>query len=129
MVHLQTKHVTGSPTPDTIPAIYELEVIIDRPRQTLFCPHPYCLFLVKEVASTRTLARHFHKKHPEHDLVIKYKCDQCGIVVDANDRSSHIRGHLDYANRPNDSTLDYGDISLLAEDDLLIWIHRNPPRL
>ena len=117
MVHLQTKHAASSPTVDTVPTIHELEVIIGQPRQTLFCPHPYYLFLVKEVASTRTLARHFLKKHPDHDLAIKYKCDQCGIVVDANDRSTHIRGHLDYANRPNDSTLDYGNIGLLAEDD------------
>ena len=70
-VHLQTKHTAGSPTAHTVPTIYELEVVIGQPRQTLFCPHPYCLFCVKEVASTRTLARHFLKKHPDHDLVIK----------------------------------------------------------
>ena len=80
--HLALHHPAGTSGATEVPTVYELEVTIGRPRQNLFCPHLYCLYLVKHVASTRTLARHFQRNHPEHDLVFKYKCDQCGVTVD-----------------------------------------------
>ena len=41
------------------PTVYELMVTVGRPRQTLFCPNPNCLYTVNQVANTRILARHF----------------------------------------------------------------------
>ena len=37
--HLSEQHPSGTPGAREVPAVYELEVLIDRPRQTLFCPH------------------------------------------------------------------------------------------
>ena len=125
--HLALHHPAGTSGATEVPTVYELEVIIGRPRQNLFCPHPYCLYLVKHVASTRTLARHFQRNHPEHDLVFKYKCDQCGVTVDAIDRSNHVCDHVDFVNCPNDSVSDGVNISLFAGDDLIDMSHSSPP--
>ena len=115
--HLESSHPSVSSSSMVVPTVYDLIVMVGCPRQTLFCPHPYCLFMVKEVASTRTLARHFRKKHPDHDLQIKYKCEQCDIFIDPDRRADHIREHLDYVNCPNTSSTDYGNVSLMASAD------------
>ena len=115
--HLTLHHPSGTPGAKEVPSVYELEVIIGRPRQNLFCPHPYCLYLVKNVASTRSLARHFQKNHPDHDIIFKYKCDQCGISVDAIDRLNHVCGHVNSVNCANDSISDGVNVSLIAGDD------------
>lgn len=115
--HLLAIHSDGAPSSNEAPAVYDLDVLIGRPRQPLFCPHPYCMFMVKDVASTRTLARHFIKKHPGHDLRIRHKCDECGLYVEPEDRSEHIRRHLAYANRPGDSPGECCNISLVAPGD------------
>ena len=115
--HLTLHHPSGTPGAKEVPSVYELEVIIGRPRQNLFCPHPYCLYLVKNVASTRSLARHFQKNHPDHDIIFKFKCDQCGVSVDATDRSNHVCGHVNSVNCANDSISDDVNVSLIAGDD------------
>ena len=119
--HLAVHHPSGTPGAKEVPTVYELEVIIGRPRQNLFCPHPYCLYLVKNVASTRTLARHFHRNHLDHDIIFKYKCDQCGVAVDAIDRLNHVCGHVD-------SVSDGVNISLVVGDDFDLS-HSSPPAL
>ena len=117
VVHLGSAHSSASSSSMAVPTIYDLVVLVGRPRQTLFCPHPYCLFMVKDVASTRTLARHFGKKHPDHDLRIKYKCEECDIFVDPGRRADHLREHLDYINCPNLSATDYANVSIAAPAD------------
>ena len=115
--HLTLHHPSGTPGAKEVPSVYELEVIVGRPRQNLFCPHPYCLYLVKNVASTRSLARHFQKNHPDHDIIFKFKCDQCGVSVDATDRSNHVCGHVNSVNCANDSISYDVNVSLIAGDD------------
>ena len=117
VVHLGSAHPSASSPSMAVPTIYDLIVLLGRPRQTLFCPHPYCVFMVKDVASTRTLARHFVKKHPDHDLRIKYRCEECNIFVDPDRRAGHLREHLDYINCPNLSTTDYANVSIAAPVD------------
>ncbi len=109
-----------------------LEVISNRPRQVLFCPHPYCLFMVKHVASTQMIARHFSEDHPDHELILQYKCDICNFHIDPAERFEHNRGHMNYESRgecidsvvpqinPVDSSLDFVNISLLAPEDSLL---------
>ena len=115
--HLESSHPSVSSSSMVVPTVYDLIVMVGCPWQTLFCPHPYCLFMVKEVASTHTLARHFQKKHPDHDLQIKYKCEQCDIFIDPDRRADHVREHLDYVNCPNTSSTDYGNVSFMAPAD------------
>ena len=117
VVHLGSAHPSASSPSTAVPTIYDLIVLLGRPRQTLFCPHPYCVFMVKDVASTRTLARHFVKKHPDHDLRIKYRCEECNIFVDPDRRAGHLREHLDYINCPNLSATDYANVSIAAPVD------------
>ena len=52
-------------------------------------------------------------------LTIKYKCAECDVFVDPSKRSDHVRQHRDYACMANDSTLDFGSLSLLAPNDSL----------
>ena len=115
--HLTEHHPSGTPGAKEVPAVHELEVLIGRPRQTLFCPHPYCLFLVKNVASTRSLARHFLQDHPKHDIVFKFKCARCDCTVAAGDRSTHVCGPVTSGNGAPDPVSDGVSISLVAGDD------------
>ena len=115
--HLQVHHPSGTPGAKEVPTVYELEIILGGLRQTLFCPHPYCLYLVKNVASTRTLVRHFQRHHLDHDIIFKCKCDRCGVPVDAMNRSNHVCGPVDSGNCANDSVSDGVNISLVAGDD------------
>ena len=46
--------------------------------------------MVLQVASTRTLAQHFRRKHPDLDLVIKFRCEQCDIFVEPNSKADHV---------------------------------------
>ncbi len=106
-----------------------LEVISNRPRQVLFCLHPYCLFMVKLVASIQMIAHHFSQAHPDHELIIQYKCDICNFHIDPAERFEHNSGHMNYESHgecidsvmpqinPADSSLDFVNISLLAPDD------------
>ncbi len=116
-----------------------LEVISNRPRQVLFCRHPYCLFMVKLVASTQMIARHFSEDHPDHELIV---CDICNFHIDPAERFEHNCGHMNYESRgecidsvvpqinPADSSLDFVNISLLAPDDSFLENDLNipPPR-
>ena len=75
------------------------------------------------------IAWHFSQAHPDHELIIQYKCDICNFHIDLAERFEHNRGHMNYESRvecidsvvpqinPAHSSLGFVAISLLAPDD------------
>ena len=78
-----------------IPEKATLIFFANRVSQTLSCPLHFCKFIRNRCKDVRSIAVHFSRCHPHHQLCVSYFCQRCNLYIDPAERREHNLAHID----------------------------------
>ena len=77
-----------------VPEKATLVFFVNRVSQTLSCPVHFCQFSRNRCKDVRSVAVHFSRCHPHHQLCVSYFCQRCNLYIDPSERHEHNRAHI-----------------------------------